>query len=163
MYDKHRPSPSDSATVRVPPPLILLAALGVGLLMHWLGFELFFSTSNTLMWRLIGGVLFLLGLAINALAVLEFKRTHQNPSPRTPTPELVEKGPYRISRNPMYLGLGLFQIGLGLFLMNLWVSLLAFPAWIAVFYLAIIPEEDYLEQRFGDQYRQYRQTVRRWI
>ena len=153
----------DAADVRVPPPLIPLVAIGSGIVLQWLGLALPLPFADRGIWRSIGGFLCLVGLGMNAWAVYEFKRTHQNPSPRTPTPELVVRGPYRISRNPMYLGLGLFQIGLGLLLDNLWVSLLTIPAWLVVQYIAILPEETYLEQRFGDHYRQYRATVRRWI
>lgn len=163
MHDERVTSYTHTADVRFPPPLIPLVAIGSGIVLQWLGPAILMPLANLLIWRSVGGFLCLIGLGMNVLAVYEFKRTRQNPSPRTPTPELVMRGPYRISRNPMYLGLGLFQIGLGLLLNNLWVSLLTFPAWIAVQYIAIIPEEAYLEQRFGDQYRQYRATVRRWI
>lgn len=163
MHDEQSTSYQEAADVRVPPLLIPLVAIGSGIVLQWLGLTLQMPFADAIISRSIGGFLFLVGLGMNVLAVYEFKQTHQNPSPRTPTPELVMRGPYRISRNPMYLGLGLFQIGLGLLLDNLWVSLLTVPAWITVQYIAILPEEAYLEQRFGDQYRQYRATVRRWI
>jgi len=63
----------------------------------------------------------------------------------------------------MYLGFGVIQIGLGLLLNNLWISLLTVPAWIVVQYVAILPEENYLEEKFGDSYRQYKASVRRWM
>lgn len=153
----------ETANVRFPPPLIPLLAIGSGIALHWFGFALPMPYADSLIWPSAGGLLCLSGLGMNGWAVYEFKRTHQHPSPRTPTPELVMRGPYRISRNPMYVGLGLFQIGLGFLLNNVWISLLTVPAWMAVRSLAILPEETYLEQRFGDQYRQYRATVRRWI
>lgn len=163
MHSERPTSSSHAAHVRFPPLFIPLGAIGTGIALQWLGRDFPVPFTDLLIWRSIGGVLCFIGLGMNVWAVSEFKRTRQNPSPRTPTLELVMRGPYRISRNPMYLGLGLFQIGLGLLLNNLWVSLLTIPAWMTVRYIAIIPEEAYLEQRFGDQYRQYRTMVRRWI
>lgn len=149
--------------VRFHPLLIPLVAIGLGLFSHQYVFKLSMPAGNHPTW-LVAGIFFcLVGLSINALGLRELKRTNQNPSPRTPTPELVVSGPYRVTRNPMYLGFGVIQIGLGLLLNNLWISLLTVPAWIVVQYVAILPEENYLEEKFGDSYRQYKASVRRWM
>ncbi len=92
-----------------------------------------------------------------------FKRTSQDPAPWKPTPELVLSGPYRFTRNPMYLGLTCIQAGLGLTLNNLWISLLAAFSLLAVHFVAVVPEERYLSEKFGDSYKGYVIKVRRYL
>jgi len=92
-----------------------------------------------------------------------FVRTGQNPTPWTPSPELLLAGPYRFTRNPMYLGVTLFQLGLGLAVNNLWISLLAAPALLVVHFTAVLPEEKYLSEKFGEDYKAYLVKVRRYL
>jgi protein-S-isoprenylcysteine O-methyltransferase Ste14 len=90
-------------------------------------------------------------------------RTQQDPDPRTPTPELIVGGPYRFSRNPIYLGMTLLQAGIGLALGNLWIVLLLAPVLFVLQRAVIEPEETYLARRFGEAYAGYRARVRRWL
>jgi protein-S-isoprenylcysteine O-methyltransferase Ste14 len=92
-----------------------------------------------------------------------FTRTGQSPFPWKPTPQLILQGPYRFTRNPMYVGVTVFLIGLGLALNNLWISLFAAPALLAVHFIAVLPEERYLTEKFGDSYRSFLARVRRYI
>lgn len=92
-----------------------------------------------------------------------FKRTGQNPVPWTPSPELILEGPYRFTRNPMYLGLTLFQVGIGFAINNLWISLFAAPALLVVHFIAVLPEERYLTEKFGESYKAYLVKVRRYL
>jgi protein-S-isoprenylcysteine O-methyltransferase Ste14 len=102
-------------------------------------------------------------LGLGFWSVLFFRRSGQNENPWKPTPAIVERGPYRITRNPMYLQMVLVCVGFALMLMNVWILLLTpLGAWILQRF-AIEPEEAYLERKFGDDYRSYRQRVRRWI
>ncbi|HXJ14897.1 MAG TPA: isoprenylcysteine carboxylmethyltransferase family protein, partial [Candidatus Limnocylindrales bacterium] len=113
---------------------------------------------------LAAGVVVLLGglwLIVGAWTL--FKRTGQDPKPWKPTPEIVLSGPYRFTRNPMYLGLTCIQIGVGLALNNLWISLLAAISLLTVHFIAVIPEENYLTEKFGDSYRGYLVKVRRYL
>jgi protein-S-isoprenylcysteine O-methyltransferase Ste14 len=80
-----------------------------------------------------------------------------------PTTALVTGGPYRISRNPIYLALTLVYLGLALAWGSLWPVVLLAPLLIVMRYGVIGREERYLEARFGDAYRAYRAAVRRWI
>ena len=105
----------------------------------------------------------MIALGFVASARILFMRTGQNPAPWKPTPELVLKGPYRFTRNPMYLGLTLFEVGLGLALNNLWISLFAAPALLAVHFIAVRPEETYLSKKFGESYKTYLAQVRRYL
>ncbi len=76
---------------------------------------------------------------------------------------LVMRGPYAISRNPMYLGVSAVYAGLALALANPWALVLLVPVLIVMDRLVIAREEPYLEARFGQPYRDYRARVRRWL
>jgi protein-S-isoprenylcysteine O-methyltransferase Ste14 len=148
------------ANVRFPPPLVFVGftLLGVGL--KYIAPIPFFASA----WiRVIGIAILLAGLALTVAAVREFRRTGQDPKPWKPSPELVLQGPYLLMRNPMYVGVTIVQVGLGLALGNLWISLLAPVALLVVHFIAVLPEEKYLEEKFGDSYRQYRSQVRRYL
>jgi protein-S-isoprenylcysteine O-methyltransferase Ste14 len=103
------------------------------------------------------------GLALAITARVLFKRSGQDPAPWKPSPSMIMQGPYRFTRNPMYVGLSLFMVGPGLLLDDLWVLALCLPALAVVHFTAVIPEEAYLIEKFGDEYVRYRQRVRRYL
>ena len=105
----------------------------------------------------------LVGLWLIADAIKLFRRTGQEAAPWKPSPELVLHGSYRFTRNPMYLGLTCIQAGLGLAVNNLWITVLAPFSLLAVHFLAVVPEEKYLTEKFGDSYRNYLIKVRRYL
>src|SRR5262249_31927742 len=76
---------------------------------------------------------------------------------------IVESGPYRFTRNPIYLGMFLGLIGLALAFDNLWLLMMLVPFAPVIHYGAVAREESYLERKFGDAYRGYRSRVRRWL
>ncbi len=91
--------------------------------------------------------------------------TGQSPADRArvPVPEIIERGPYRFTRNPMYLLMVLVCMGVSVVLANALILLLTpLAAWILE-RLAILPEEAYLERKFGQPYNRYRKRVRRWL
>ena len=90
-------------------------------------------------------------------------RTGQHPAPWKPSPELILQGPYRFTRNPMYLGLTLIQLGLGFAVNNLWISAFAPLSLLTVHFIAVLPEEKYLSEKFGDSYTRYLTHVRRYL
>jgi protein-S-isoprenylcysteine O-methyltransferase Ste14 len=150
------------AKVRFPPPLVYLASILLGVAMRYTAGP--FAVAAYRYLALTAGVAALLGglwLIVGAWTL--FRRTGQDPKPWKPTPEIVLSGPYRFTRNPMYLGLTCIQIGLGMALNNLWISLLAAFSLLAVHFIAVIPEENYLTEKFGDSYRGYLAKVRRYL
>ncbi|MBS1840111.1 MAG: isoprenylcysteine carboxylmethyltransferase family protein [Acidobacteria bacterium] len=152
----------DGAKVRFPPPLVFLGAIVLGVIFQRMVVPLSLVLSSGL--RIGAGVLILAcGLALGASARILFTRTGQSPIPWKPTPELILQGPYRFTRNPMYLGITLVVIGLGLALNNLWISLFAAPALLVVHFIAVLPEERYLAEKFGDSYRSFLAQVRRYL
>lgn len=88
---------------------------------------------------------------------------HTNVHPSLPATTLVVAGPFRFSRNPMYLARTLLYVGLALLANALWVLAALVPLLIVMHYGVIKREERYLERQFGDAYLQYRAAVRRWL
>jgi protein-S-isoprenylcysteine O-methyltransferase Ste14 len=150
------------AKVRFAPPLVYLASVLLGVAIRYAAAPLTVPAYRYL--ALAAGVALVLGglwLIVGAWTL--FHRTGQDPKPWTPTPEIVLSGPYRFTRNPMYVGMTCIQVGLGLALNNLWVCLLAAVSLLAVHFIAVIPEESYLTEKFGDVYRGYLGKVRRYL
>jgi protein-S-isoprenylcysteine O-methyltransferase Ste14 len=157
----HAPSkPADHAGVRVPPPLIYVLLFMLGLLLHKIApFSIppAFPARAAALIFLGGGVL------LTASALLLFRRAQTSLVPIKPTTALVVAGPYRLTRNPMYTGLLCVYIAAALWFGLAWALVLVPVVVLTVQRLAIAKEERYLEQKFGDAYRQYRAQVRRWI
>jgi protein-S-isoprenylcysteine O-methyltransferase Ste14 len=80
-----------------------------------------------------------------------------------PTTTIVESGPYRFTRNPIYLGMFLGLIGLAIAFDNLWLLMMLLPFALVIHYGVVAREEAHLERKFGDAYRGYRSRVRRWL
>jgi protein-S-isoprenylcysteine O-methyltransferase Ste14 len=150
------------ARVRFPPPLVFLAGILLGI-----AGQRFVAAAPVPVARMVGGLggllLLAAGLGLIAWAQRHFTRTGQNPAPWKPSPELLLQGPYRFTRNPMYLGMTLISIGLGLATDNLWIVLFALLALLTVHLIAVLPEERYLGERFGERYQAYRAQVRRYL
>ena len=152
----------DGAKVRFPPPLIFLGAIIAGVIVQRMATPLSLKVAAGI--RLAAGVLLLVcGTSLVISARIWFTRTCQSPIPWKPTPELILQGPYRFTRNPTYVGVTLFVIGLGVTVNNLWISLLAAPALMAVHFIAVLPEERYLAEKFGESYRNLLARVRRYV
>jgi len=105
------------------------------------------------------------GVVVALLGVLEFRTAGTTVDPRAPeqSASLVVRGVYRVSRNPMYVGFLLMLTGWAVFLGNI-VSLLLLPVFILYMNrFQIVPEEQYMREKFGEAYAQYQATVRRWL
>ncbi|MCA1662973.1 MAG: isoprenylcysteine carboxylmethyltransferase family protein, partial [Myxococcales bacterium] len=111
----------------------------------------------------IGGALAIVALLLGGSAFGLFKKAGQDPKPWMPKTVLVAQGAYRFTRNPMYVGMMTLQVGIGVMLGNLWVVVLAAFALVVVHYGVVLPEEAYLDEKFGESYRQYKQKVRRYL
>lgn len=148
-----------SAGVIAPPPLIYLAGLSAGLVLNAvLSPAALPLTLQLLGWPLaIGGSVLLVGF------VRAFRRSGTAIGPYSETTALVTCGPYRLTRNPGYLGMALVSAGIALLADAPWALL---PLAVAVLVIdrgVIAREERYLEACFGEEYRRYRARVRRWI
>ena len=153
-------SKKDAPGVLVFPPLLFGGTLAIGFLIQLL-WPLHLSSWRHL--RLVGGVLAVASAVLAIWGAGTMRRAGTNVNPNAPTLRLVQNGPFRHSRNPLYLSLTLFYLGVSLIFNALW-PLLLLPAVLIVAQRGIIcREERYLEAKFGDEYRQYRQRVRRWL
>ncbi len=146
---------------KVPPPLIgALCAL-----LMWLICGMPPLTGKPPLLLVPALALVVLGLMVEAAGVLSFRRARTTVNPFAPerTVNIVSSGIYRLSRNPMYLGMACILTGWAVWLWQVQAVLgvVLFVAWITRF--QIIPEERVLTQKFGTEYRQYRQRVRRWV
>ena len=155
-------SPQGGANVRFPPPLVLLGLIGLGVLLQLWVRPIVLPFGG---WpRIAGGTLLAIsGFALVLAARLWFRRTGQDPRPWRPSPELLVRGIYRHTRNPMYVGMTLLQVGLGVALGNPWIGILAPMTLLLIHFIAVRPEEDYLSDKFGDSYARYKATVRRYL
>lgn len=150
----------ETAGVVAPPPLIYLAGLVAG----WL-FDRAVPAGVLPegMHRGIGWLLILAGLAGVAWAIVAMTRAKTSVNPYTPTAAIADTGPYRFSRNPIYLFDILIYLGACALINSLW-PLLLLPAVLWIMQKGVIErEERYLEQRFGEAYLRYRRSVRRWL
>lgn len=110
-----------------------------------------------------GGVLFVIGAAIACWGLLTFRRARTTTVPGQASSQLVTWGPYRFSRNPMYVGLILAYLGEAGILRQIWPVIL-FPLTVAYVNWIVIPvEESKLKEVFPEEYDQYRARVRRWL
>jgi protein-S-isoprenylcysteine O-methyltransferase Ste14 len=150
------------AHVSFPPPLVFLLGILLGVAVRY-GYAPARAPIQRV-FSLAGGLLVIaVGVTLIVSARVLFVRTGQSPIPWKPTPELIFRGPYRFTRNPMYVGATLIEIGFGLALDNLWISLFAIPSLLVVHFIAVLPEERYLSEKFGESYRSYLERVHRYL
>jgi protein-S-isoprenylcysteine O-methyltransferase Ste14 len=142
------------------PPLVYLGAIALGLLLHVAWPVRFASRAVSMP---LGGTVVLVAVALFLYAVRTF-RTAGTPVPgNRPTTTIVRTGPYRCSRNPIYLSFSLLQLGVACWANSLWLLVTLMPA-VALMSFVVIPrEEHYLETRFPSDYLPYKAAVRRWL
>jgi protein-S-isoprenylcysteine O-methyltransferase Ste14 len=152
---------ADTAHVIIRPPIAWALAVLAGLALDWLVQLPFVPVMLPAGW--LGATVFALALALAVWAIVTMTRAGSSVPTNLPTATIVETGPYRVTRNPIYLGMFLGLAGLAIAFDSLWllVALAAFA--LVIRYGVVAREEAYLERRFGDVYRRYRARVRRWL
>lgn len=155
-------NPTDSAAIRIPPPIYFFACLGCGLLLEY--FIPLSLLALPLAPRMaVGGVFIMvaIGFAGGGFFMLLKNKTTFDTSKSTR--KIVTGGVYRFSRNPLYFSLLLLLSGFAVLLSSFWLFL-AIPVLYALFlFKAVRPEEKYLSEKFGEEYLHYSKKVRRWI
>lgn len=149
-----------SAGVVVPPPLLYLVALGLGLLVQRF-YPVTILPSGVA--RVLGVGLLVAGAIISLLAIMAFRRAGTSVNPARSSTALVLSGPYRFTRNPMYVGLTTLYLGVTAWFSALWPLLLLPIILVVMQQWVIAREERYLEMKFEEDYRQYKSRVRRWL
>ena len=150
----------DHAQVMVPPPLVFLGYLIGALIINWI---IPFPTPWTWVLRVVGGLMAIAGFLLAGSSISQMRKAHTSPDARQTVTAFVTTGPYRFTRNPIYLGFFLIYLGFTLLAGTLW-GLIASPFLIWTMTQAVIhAEEIYLAEKFGEPYNQYRSRVRQWI
>lgn len=149
-----------STDIKLPAPIYYGLALALGFALN----TIWDIGVLPVPWGFVMGiVLIVISILITLPVLLQFKRQKTTfDSRRVPT-SLIMEGPFRYSRNPSYVALTLLYLGLVLVLNSFWLILLLLPVLIMVDRKIICSEEKYLTQKFGDDYRQYQSSVRRWL
>ena len=140
------------------PPLVFIAALGIGWFLNWLIPLLMPSP-----WHIAGGILSLAGVTLGLWGVHALHRAGTPVRPDRPVTRLVTDGPYRYTRNPLYIGLTTIYLGIALSTGMLWLLVTLVPVLAVMNWKIVRREEQFLEAKFGDAYRDYKARVRRWV
>jgi protein-S-isoprenylcysteine O-methyltransferase Ste14 len=151
---------ADSPGVIAPPPFIYAGSLAAGLLANR---RLRLRFLPRRLARTLGLPLVVCGFVVGFLGFREVRRAGSSVDPYKPVTAIVTGGPYRFTRNPMYLGFVLQYVGISAFF-NALPPLVLLPVIQQLMRRGVIErEERYLERKFGEEYRQYKESVRRWI
>jgi protein-S-isoprenylcysteine O-methyltransferase Ste14 len=150
----------DNPGIRVPPPLIYLLPLILGLLLDTKSHVAFLprSAARALGWPLIGG-----GVLLSRWFFRTMREADAPVRTDKPVPRLTTSGPFRYTRNPGYLCMAMIYAGIAVLRNSLWAILLLPVVLYVVQREVIAREERYLERAFGEEYRDYKTKVRRWV
>jgi protein-S-isoprenylcysteine O-methyltransferase Ste14 len=153
---------TDTSGVAFPPPLIYAGGFAAGYGAHrLLPIRLWLEPTTVV--SALGWGLLVAGVLLAVGAAYLFRRAGTTPNPAKPASALVIWGPYRFTRNPMYVGMTVLYCGGTLLLNDPW-PLAFLPVVTALVQRYVIArEEAYLERKFGDVYRAYKTRVRRWL
>ena len=152
----------DNPSVIAFPPLIWLINTAISLVVHFFVIQVPIMSSYRVC-LVCGIVLVILAPTLAISAVVTFKKAGTNVNPSEPALTMVRGGPYRFTRNPMYLALCLLQVALGFFL-NDWITLLfVVPLFLILHHGVVLREEKYLAAKFGEPYLELKRDVRRWF
>lgn len=150
----------DVAGVIAPPPLIVGGFLLIGGVLQFL---LPLGVTTSPVGRFAGILLIILALPLAAVAIRTMIRAKTHFDPYKPSTALLTGGPYRFTRNPMYVALLMLAAGISLLCNSVWMLIGLVPAALVLRFGVIAREEHYLERKFGEEYRRYLGRVRRWL
>ncbi len=151
---------SDNPGVVADPPLVFALPLAAGILLDRV------FPASLLPGRpgmAVGAALLAAGLVLGAWGRWAMRRAGTSVYVRRPATALVTDGPFRFTRNPLYISLALLYAGVAFLADTPWALLLLPAALVVIHFGVVLREERYLERKFGDSYRRYRASVRRWL
>lgn len=150
---------ADPGTILAPSPLLTLVSFlgGLGIEQIWP------STLFPWIWNWSLGIILVAGGALMFGGAIWTMRTHgKHPAHADEPPEVITDGPFRISRNPIYVGHSLAHVGASLLVNSVWPLVTLVP--LLVYLRRVVRrEETHLSALFGEEYDRYRQRVRRWL
>lgn len=146
--------------VIAPPPIIYLCSILAGFILQrvWP-----LEVLPVRMGTAVGGPVIVVAVLLFVLCIREFRAAGTSVQTRRPTTVIIKTGPYGFSRNPIYLSFTLLQVGVGILANSVWVLGMVVPALVLMSYGVVAREERYLERKFGEEYLQYKSSVRRWL
>jgi protein-S-isoprenylcysteine O-methyltransferase Ste14 len=154
------PTDRDRADIILLPPLIYLIGLVIGFIIEsWAPTSL----GDRRMLSVLGVAGIVAGGLLGAWGDLTMKRSGTSPFPWKPTKAIVDTGPYRFTRNPLYVAQALMHAGVAALGDSTWALAALVPVLVVVRYGVIKPEEEYLTRKFGEAYVGYTRRVRRWL
>lgn len=158
--DARRPDAPDHAGVAFHPPVLLGVMIGLGFFARWL-LPLSFLPPTLALW--LGPFVTVAAFGLFFAAIFTMRTGKATIPTSQPTDNIVVRGPFRFTRNPIYLSMMLLQIGVGIWANSLWFWVLA-PVFAIIMWWGVISrEERYLERKFGGQFTAYKGRVRRWL
>ena len=152
---------TDNANAVVRPPIAWVLALVAGLGADRLYPLRFVPGSVSGAW--VGGAIFAIAFALVIWAIVTIHKAGTRVETYKPTTTIVVNGPYRVTRNPIYIGMFLGLIGLAIAFDSLWILATLALVYLVIRYGVVAREEAYLERKFGDVYLGYKSRVRRWL
>jgi len=153
---------TDSPAIRIPPPVFFFACLGGSLLLEYL-FPMSHINIPCVPRIIVGGIFMMMALWFAAGGFFMLVRNKTTFHTAKSTQKIVTDGIYRFSRNPLYLSLLLLLSGVAVLLSSLWLFVAVPVLYVLLLFKAVKPEEQYLLQKFGEEYSNYLEKVRRWI
>jgi protein-S-isoprenylcysteine O-methyltransferase Ste14 len=154
------PLEEDRPGVPIAPPLLFVLPILASLALEW-----FVPTSfvhGRFRW-IFGALMVVAGVALTVGGFITQKRAGTDPIPFNPSTRIVAHGPYRFTRNPMYVGFALCTLALAILVDSAWMLLAVPIGLVLIDRIVIAREERYLERKFGEEYLNYKRRVRRWI
>jgi protein-S-isoprenylcysteine O-methyltransferase Ste14 len=149
--------------LKIPVPWVFIITYLIGLMLHFLfSFQVF--SGSTILWvKIAGAVMFVIGAILAGWSLLIFRKARTTTTPGIESVKMITSGPYRFSRNPMYVSLTLCYIGEAGLLVQVW-PLIVLPLVLAYVNWIVIPiEENLLLEVFKEEYKKYKLLVRRWL
>lgn len=153
----------DRPGVIAPPPLIFGIGLGVGLAADWLSPSGLDGIMTSATRYGIGAALAAVAIVIAVFAFMQFRKARTHVEPWKPTTAIIADGLYRITRNPLYIASALLYAGIAVAAGSGWALVMLVPVMLVIEFGVVRREEAYLEAKFGDTYRAYKEQVRRWF
>lgn len=154
----------DNPNVLIWPPLLFGGAMGLAWLLDKLIPVRLLQTYGVAGWQFwLGLVVLIFGAILGLAGILAFRRAGTNVHPTHPALVVVKDGPYRLTRNPMYLGAVLAMIGFAFVASFDWLVVLIPPVIGILHFGVILREERYLTAKFGPEYSEYLAQTRRWL
>jgi protein-S-isoprenylcysteine O-methyltransferase Ste14 len=152
---------ADTSNAIIRPPIAWAIAILAGIGADWLYPLRFLPASVPRIW--VGSGVFAVALALAIWAIVTVLNAGSRVETNKPTTTIVTSGPFRFTRNPIYLGMLLGQVGLAIGFNNLWMLAMLVPWYLVLRYGVIAREEAYLERKFARDYVSYKSRVRRWL